>query len=66
MRVDEKKPSRLVSVEECPNCGILMKRPFKEGDYVTKPGGECRRCGHRMAVKLVYKEVVAGPAGPTL
>lgn len=47
---------RIVVVEECPKCGVMLKRKFSEGDYVGMPGGTCRFCGSQMYVKMIYKE----------
>ena len=32
------------TIEECERCSLKTKRPFKEGDYVFKDGGECSHC----------------------
>ncbi len=50
----------LVTVEECPRCGVRLKRPFSDGDYVGKEGGTCDFCGSRMYVRMIYVEAAAG------
>ena len=46
----------LITVEECPKCGIKLKRSFQDGDYVGKEGGTGDFCGSKMYVKMIYLE----------
>ena len=46
----------VVTVEECPKCGIKNKRKFQSGDYVTKESGTCPKCNTPMYIKLIYAE----------
>lgn len=53
----ERKPKFLVfTIEECPTCGQKTKRPFQLGDYVTKEGAKCTKCGNPTKVTLIYAE----------
>ncbi|MFP3209330.1 MAG: hypothetical protein RXR82_06495 [Nitrososphaeria archaeon] len=49
-------PEFLVTVEECPRCGVRLKRNFQQGDYVGKDGGICDFCGSKMYVRMIYLE----------
>ena len=53
---DKKSKLLVYSVEECPVCGQKSKRPFVVGDYVTKDGSKCTKCGNQARVSLVYAE----------
>ena len=46
----------LITVEECPRCGVKLKRSFQDGDYVGKEGGICDFCSSRMYIKMIYLE----------
>ncbi len=53
---DKKSKLLVYSVEECPVCGLKTKRAFAVGDYVTKDGSKCTKCGNQARVSLVYAE----------
>ncbi len=53
---DKKSKLLVYSVEECPVCGQKTKRAFAVGDYVTKDGAKCTKCGNQTRVALVYAE----------
>jgi len=53
---DKKSKLLVYSVEECPACGQKTKRAFVVGDYVTKEGSKCSKCGNPARVSLVYAE----------
>ena len=53
---DKKSKLLVFSVEECPVCGTKTKRAFTVGDYVTKDGAKCTKCGNQARVSLVYAE----------
>ncbi|HUI00678.1 MAG TPA: hypothetical protein VLX56_03505 [Nitrososphaerales archaeon] len=44
------------TIEECPACGQKTKRPFQTGDYVTKDGAKCSKCGNTTRCTLIYAE----------
>ncbi len=46
----------IVSIEECPKCGLKNKRKFQQGDYVLKQSGKCPKCNISMYIKLIYAE----------
>jgi len=46
------------TIEECPACGQKTKRLFQVGDYVTKDGAKCSKCGNVTKITLVYAEPV--------
>ncbi len=50
------------TIEECPVCGQKMKRAFQVGDYITKEGAACSKCGNATRVGLVYAET-SKPSG---
>ncbi len=53
----DRKPKFLVyTIEECPACGQKTKRAFVVGDYVTKEGGKCTKCGNPTRITLIYAE----------
>ena len=53
------KPKFLVyTIEECPACGQKTKRAFQLGDYVTKDGANCSKCGNVTKITLIYAEPV--------
>jgi len=49
----------LMTVEECPKCGVKLKRSFRDGDYVGKEGEVCEFCGSRMHVRMIFIEPVS-------
>jgi thymidine kinase len=53
---DKKSKLLVYSVEECPVCGQKTKRAFAVGDYVTKDGANCAKCGNKARISLVYAE----------
>jgi rRNA maturation protein Nop10 len=53
---DKKTKLLVYTIEECPACGQKTKRAFTVGDYVTKDGAKCTKCGNQTKVSLVYAE----------
>ena len=53
---DRKSKLLVYSVEECPVCAQKTKRAFAVGDYVTKDGAKCTKCGNQARISLVYAE----------
>jgi rRNA maturation protein Nop10 len=53
---DKKSKLLVYAIEECPVCGQKTKRAFVVGDYVTKEGGKCTKCGNTTRISLVYGE----------
>jgi DNA-directed RNA polymerase subunit RPC12/RpoP len=52
----DKKPFKIVTIEECSSCGLKMKRPFQPNDYIFKEGGKCQKCGSKTMMAAIYKE----------
>jgi len=46
------------TIEECPACGQKTKRAFQVGDYITKAGANCSKCGNVTKITLIYAEPV--------
>jgi rRNA maturation protein Nop10 len=46
------------TIEECPACGQKTKRAFVVGDYVTKEGANCTKCGNVTRITLIYAEPI--------
>jgi rRNA maturation protein Nop10 len=46
------------TIEECPACGQKTKRAFQLGDYITKDGANCSKCGNVTKITLIYAEPV--------
>lgn len=46
------------TIEECPACGQKTKRAFQVGDYITKDGAPCSKCGNVSKITLIYAEPV--------
>jgi rRNA maturation protein Nop10 len=44
------------TIEECPACGQKTKRAFQVGDYITKDGAKCSKCGNVTKMTLIYAE----------
>ena len=44
------------TIEECPACGQKTKRTFQVGDFVTKDGGKCPKCGNTTRLTMIYAE----------
>jgi len=60
--LSKEKPKFLVyTIEECPVDGQKTKRPFQVGDYVTKEGGKCSKCGNPMKITLIFAEAPPKP-----
>ena len=53
---DKKSKLLVYSIEECPVCGQKTKRAFQVGDFITKDGAKCTKCGNTTRVSLVYAE----------
>jgi len=55
----QQKPKfNVYTIEECPACGQKTKRAFKVGDYITKDGAACSKCGNTTKITLIYAEPV--------
>ncbi len=58
-RVIEKKVKyNVFTIEECPACSQKTKRSFQAGDYVTKDGAKCAKCGNQTRISLIFAEPV--------
>jgi rRNA maturation protein Nop10 len=55
---DKKAKYNVFTIEECPSCGQKSKRPFAAGDYITKEGGKCTKCGNPTRISLIYAEAI--------
>jgi len=53
---DKKSKLLVYSIEGCPVCGQKTKRAFVVGDYITKDGSKCTKCGNQTRISLVYAE----------
>jgi len=53
---DKKTKLLVYTIEECPVCGQKTKRAFAVGDYVTKDGAKCTKCGNQTKITLIYAE----------
>ena len=53
---DKKSKLLVYSIEECPVCGQKTKRAFQVGDFITKDGAKCTKCGNTTRISLVYAE----------
>ncbi|MDA4128355.1 MAG: hypothetical protein OK422_02675 [Thaumarchaeota archaeon] len=53
---DKKTKFTVFTIEECPACGQKTKRPFQTGDYITKDGAKCAKCGNQTRISLIYAE----------
>ncbi len=53
---DKKSKLLVYAIEECPVDGQKTKRAFQVGDYVTKDGAKCTKCGNTTRITLVYAE----------
>ena len=58
---DRRSKLLVYTIEECPVCGQKTKRAFQVGDYVTKDGANCSKCGNVTKITLIYAEPVAKP-----
>lgn len=48
---------RIVTVLRCLSCDGVVKRGFREGDYVGKiVDEECPACGGKMVIEAIYEE----------
>jgi rRNA maturation protein Nop10 len=53
---DRKSKLLVFTIEECPACGQKTKRAFQIGDYVTKDGAKCPKCGNTTKITMIYAE----------
>ena len=53
-----KSKFNVYTIEECPACGQKTKRAFQVGDYITKEGAKCSKCGNITKITLIYAEPV--------
>jgi len=56
MVTDKKAKYTVFTIEECPVCGQKTKRNFQAGDYITKDGAKCTKCGNQTRISLIYAE----------
>jgi len=56
MSRESKSKFLVYTIEECPVDGQKTKRAFQVGDYVTKEGGKCSKCGNPTKITLIYGE----------
>jgi rRNA maturation protein Nop10 len=54
----QKAKFNVYTIEECPACGQKTKRAFQVGDYITKDGAICSKCGNVTKITLIYAEPV--------
>ena len=54
----QKAKFNVYTIEECPACGQKTKRAFQVGDYITKDGANCSKCGNVSKITLIYAEPV--------
>ena len=53
---DKKTKFIVYTIEECPVDGTKTKRAFQLGDYVTKEGAKCSKCGNPTKITMIYAE----------
>ncbi len=58
-QAQDKKKLPVFTIEECPVDGQKTKRAFLLGDYVTKEGGKCTKCGNPTRITLIFAEAPA-------
>ena len=56
MSKDGKAKFLVYTIEECPVDGQKTKRAFQLGDYVTKEGAKCSKCGNATKITMIYAE----------
>jgi len=59
--IEKKAKYTVFTIEECPVCGQKTKRNFQAGDYVTKDGAKCTKCGNQTRISLIYAETIKTP-----
>jgi len=47
------------TVEQCNSCNAILKRKFKEGDYIYKKTDTCSSCKGQMSIAKIFGEVSA-------
>ena len=58
---DKKSKLLVYTIEECPVDSQKTKRAFQVGDYITKDGANCSKCGNVTKITLIYAEPLAKP-----
>jgi transcription elongation factor Elf1 len=61
--LDKKSKLLVYSIEECPVCNQKTKRAFQVGDFVTKEGAKCSKCGNSTRISLVFAEPAPKQSG---
>jgi len=58
MNSSQERKSKFIvyTIEECPACAQKTKRAFQLGDYVTKEGAKCSKCGNPTKITMIYAE----------
>ena len=47
------------TIEQCNKCNNMLKRKFKEGDYVFKTMEKCASCGNgQMMISKIFGEAI--------
>ncbi len=49
-------PPTVLTVIECPTCGLKSLRNFMRGDFVFKAVEDCRKCSAAMVITGIYAE----------
>ncbi len=49
-------PPTVLTVIECPTCGLKSLRNFMRGDFVFKAVEDCRKCSAPMVITGIYTE----------
>ncbi len=49
-------PSPILTIIECPKCGLKSLRNFIKGDFVFKAVEDCRKCSEAMVITGIYAE----------
>ena len=58
-RKQQDSREHIVTEIRCTSCNFIVKRGFREGDYVGKIVDErCPRCGGEMAIESIYEEKI--------
>ena len=47
------------TIEQCNSCNAILKRKFRDGDYVFKKTDTCLSCKGQMSIAKIFGEVSA-------
>ena len=52
------KPIEPFTIEKCNSCNGIVKRKFKQGDYIFAVTSKCNSCEGKMQIEKIFGEII--------